>query len=81
MLPIPNPYHHAPHTPLDIAQAAYADPKVREQQQVRRMEKNKAVQEAAAMEREVRRKKSVPPNGSGNGVRKGFMGRLGEYYS
>ncbi|KAK3720180.1 hypothetical protein LTR37_004004 [Vermiconidia calcicola] len=81
MLAIPNPYHHAPHTPLDIAHAAYADPKVREQQQViraaMRMEKNKAVQEAAAVEREVRRKKSVEQGG----VRKGFMGRLGEYYS
>jgi hypothetical protein len=68
----PNPYHHAPHTPLDAAYAAYGDPKVREQQQViraaMRMEKDKRLQDAAsvaaAAEREAR-KKSLPDRGKG----------------
>ena len=62
----PNPYHHAPHTPLDAAHAAYTDPKVREQQQViraaMRMERDNskrlqdAASAAAAVEREARRR-------------------------
>ena len=60
----PAPYHHAPHTPLDAAHAAYTDPKVREQQQViraaMRMERDKKMQDAAsaaaAVEREARRR-------------------------
>ena len=61
-----NPYHHAPTAPLDYNKAAWSDPKAHEMREHRqairaamRIEKNKAVQEAAAVEREVRRKKSL----------------------
>ncbi len=82
------PYHHAPHTPLDLSHAAYSDPKVREQQQViraaMRMEKGRAVQEASsAMEREARRKRSLAQSpgqtgqaskATGAGGRRGWFG-------
>lgn len=59
----PNPYHHAPAIPRDIDSAQWADAKVREQQQVTRnamrMDKDKVVQEAAAIERDLRRKRSL----------------------
>ena len=74
---LPNPYHHAPHVPASLNQAAYADPKLREQQQViraaMRMQKDKGLEAASAVEREVRRKRSLPSR-TGERVRKGLFG-------
>lgn len=83
-----NPYRHAPTAPMDMYFAQHADPGVKEQAQViraaMRMEKSKAVQEAAAAERMARRfsRESAGPGGSGGGrkhegagdMKKGWFG-------
>lgn len=86
---LPNPYHHAPQTPLDAAYAAYPDPKVRERQKVireaMRMERErtkekgpKAVQDVASVvsqgERDARRKRSL-----GLGLRRDGKGVTDEW--
>jgi hypothetical protein len=59
----PNPYHHAPHEPLDLAYGNYSDPKVKEQQAVirkaMRMERDRVQEAASRAEREGRRTRSA----------------------
>lgn len=61
-LKVLSPYYHAPEAPRDLMKTKWADRQVHETQQVMRatlrMEKNKAVEEAARIEREMRRQKA-----------------------
>lgn len=59
----PNPYHHSPAAPPRLNYGEWASQKAREHQQVIkdaiRMKNNNAVQEASAVERELRRQRSA----------------------
>ncbi|TKA82970.1 hypothetical protein B0A55_01565 [Friedmanniomyces simplex] len=59
----PNPYHHAPDTPRSLNVAQWADKQVQEAQQLMRnamrMQKEAAVAQAVAVEKEVKKQRSV----------------------